>query len=77
MILNIPYENIKILHSTIINHEDFNVESISKCSLSGHLKRLSLSPDFEISKFMGLTKKNMNRYHQQKKFERTKHRIQK
>ena len=51
------YQNINIRYSTINNHENFNVETISNKALSNILGRRSLSHDFEISNSMDLLKK--------------------
>ena len=59
------YENIDIKYSTINNHDNSNVENIPYSSLLNGPERLSISPNFEISKFMGLSKKTMNRCHRQ------------
>ena len=53
----ILHENKDIKYSTINSHDDVNVESIARNVLSGSPERLGLLDDFEISKFIDLTKK--------------------
>ena len=43
------FKNIDIKYSTINNHENFKLESISNNALSDGSERLSLSYDFKIS----------------------------
>ena len=68
MILKSLYENIVIKISTMNNHENFNVENFLICTLSDGPKGVSFSHDFEITKFMGLKRKNHEslRCHRQK-----------